>query len=91
MAHLNTFENLDDLLDGAVLENLCTAMNCSTCGAFFFRQKIANYLVYKLRVAPSRVSGNTGEHKLSPTQVKVLAEELRTVTSPFGPMPFPDT
>jgi hypothetical protein len=44
MSHLNAFENLDDLLDAAVLENLCCKWGCTTCGAGFFRQKIADFL-----------------------------------------------
>lgn len=80
MPHLNAFENLDDLLDAAVLENLCCRRGCKTCGAFFFRQKVADFLAFKLRKTRHRVSGNLGDHELSPDQVRVLAEELRKVT-----------
>ncbi|MDA0892063.1 MAG: hypothetical protein O3C15_07055 [Proteobacteria bacterium] len=80
MSHLNTFENLDDLLDAAVLENLCCRRGCTTCGASFFRQKVADFLAFKMRKPRHRVSGNFGDHELSPDQVQVLAEELRKVT-----------
>lgn len=80
MSHLNTFENLDDLLDAVVLENLCCKRGCSTCGAFFFRQKVADYLAFKMRKPRYPVSGNSGDHKLSQDQAQVLAEELRKVT-----------
>lgn len=80
MSHLNAFENLDDLLDAVVLENLCCRRGCTTCGAGFFRQKVADFLAFKLRTSRYRVSGNTGDHRLSPDQVRILAEELRKVT-----------
>lgn len=80
MSHLNAFENLDDLLDAAVLENLCCTRGCTTCGAGFFRQKVADFLAFKMRKPRHRVSGNFGDHELSPDQVRVLAEELRKVT-----------
>lgn len=80
MSHLNTFENLDDLLDAAVLENLCCRRGCTTCGAGLFRQKVADFLAFKMRKPRQRVSGNFGSHELSPDQVQVLAEELRKVT-----------
>lgn len=80
MSHLNAFENLDDLLDAAVLENLCFRRGCSTCGAGFFRQKVADFLAFKMRKPRQRVAGNFGDHELSTEQVRVLAEELRKVT-----------
>lgn len=78
--HLNAFENLDDLLDAAILENLCCSRGCTTCGAGLFRQKVADFLAFKMRKPRHRVSGNFGDHELSQDQVRVLAEELRKVT-----------
>jgi len=80
MSHLNAFQNFDDLLDGAVLENLCCRRSCSTCGAGIFRQKVSDFLAFKMRKPRQRVSGNSGAHELSLGQVRVLAEELRKVT-----------
>lgn len=78
--HLNAFENLDDLLDAAILENLCCSRGCTTCGAGLFRQKVADFLAVKMHKPRHRVSGNFGDHELSQDQVRVLAEELRKVT-----------
>lgn len=80
MPRLNTFECLDDLLDAAVLENLCCSPWCTTCGAFFFRQKVDNFLASKMQTRPHKVSGNTNRHNLTPEQVQILAQELRKVT-----------
>lgn len=79
MPRLNTFECLDDLLDAAALENLCCSRWCTTCGAFPFRQKVADFLAYKMQMPPHKVFGNTNRHNLTPDQVQILAEELRTV------------
>ena len=80
MSRLNTFENLDDLLDAAVLENLCFSRRCTTCGAGPFRQKLTNFLASKMRKFRHGVSGKIGKNELSPDQVKVMTEELRKVT-----------
>lgn len=77
--HLNAFENLDDLLDAAALENLCCKRGCTTCGAGFFRQKVSDFLAFKMRKPRVRVAGNFGDHELTPDQVRVLAEELAKV------------
>jgi len=76
---LNAFENLDDLLDAAALENLCCTRGCTTCGSGFFRQKVSDFLAFKIRKPRVRVAGNFGDHELTPDQVRVLAGELAKV------------
>lgn len=81
---------LDDLLDHTALDGLCAEMNCSTCGASELRQRVADFLAQRIGGATWKVSGNTGNHRLSTPQVETLAKELRTVTDGASLASHPD-
>lgn len=81
MKKQDNYVSLDDLIDATVLKRLCTVIYCSTCGAYYFRQEVANFLAARMGVRSWKTSPNSGSHSLTTPQLIQLVEELRSVNA----------